>query len=135
MLQREVSAAIGLVGGLIDLFVGFWVLQQNSMVMESMMLSSASLIGYFLIVLGVVVLLTGGYLLASKTMHNRFTIGVLMILYGLVMLALGAGIIEQIFGAMMMQWSAVSGTVMILVGLAMLYSGYSMTTGSKEKMM
>ena len=135
MLQREVSAVIGLVGGLIDLFVGFLILQQNSMMMESVMMNrSAQLVGYFLLVLGVIVLLTGGYLHVSKMMKNRFMIGLLMIIYGLVMLVLGTGMIGQFFGSMM-QWSSTSGIVMILVGLAMLYSGYGMTMGSKEKMM
>jgi uncharacterized membrane protein len=135
MLQREISAAIGLVGGLIDLFVGFLILQQNSMMMESVIMNrSPQLVGYFLLILGVIVLLTGGYLLVSKMMKNRFMIGLLMIVYGLVMLVLGTGMIGQFFGSMM-QWSSTSGIVMILVGLAMLYSGYGMTMGSKEKMM
>jgi uncharacterized membrane protein HdeD (DUF308 family) len=135
ILRREVSAATGLVGGLIDLFVGSSILQQNSMMMSSMIVNwPAQLVGYFLLVLGVIVLLTGVYLLVSKMMRKRSMIGWLMIIYGLIMLALGTGMIEQVFGSMM-QWSSTSGIVMILVGLAMLYSGYDMTMGSKEKTM
>lgn len=133
LLQREFSAAIGLVGGLIDIFVGSSILQAG--MGQSMMMNRPSLvIGYFLLMLGVIVLLTDAYLLFSKMMKNRFTIGLLMIFYGVVMLILGVGMIRQLFGDMM-QWSSSSGIIMILVGAAMLYSGSSMIKSSKEEKM
>jgi hypothetical protein len=41
------------------------------------------------------------------------------------MLALGAGMLGQML--FMMQGFVISGTVMIIIGLAMVYSGYDMT--------
>jgi hypothetical protein len=113
-----------LVGGLIDLFVGSSILQQNSMMANGLMMISASstLAGYFLLGLGVIVLLTGLYVLVSRMMKHPSTIALLMIVYGVIMLVLAVGMIGQFFNVMM-QESSVSGIAMILVGLAMLYSG------------
>jgi hypothetical protein len=58
----------------------------------------------------------------------------LMVVYGVIMLVLGVGMIGQFFN-LMMQGSSVSGIAMILVGLAMLYSGSGMTKMLKGKMM
>jgi hypothetical protein len=135
-LRREISAVIGLVGGLIDLFVGSSILQQNSMMVNGPMMISASstLAGYFLLGLGVIVFLTGLYVLVSRMMKYRSTIASLMIVYGVIMLVLGVGMIGQFFN-LMMQGSSVSGIAMILVGLAMLYSGSGMTKIQKGRMM
>lgn len=80
--------------------------------------------GYFLVFLGVIVLLTGLYLLTPRMM-NRSIIGPLMLLYGVIMLVLGIGMLGRMFS--MMQNSTLSGAVMLLTGVAMLYSGYGMT--------
>lgn len=80
--------------------------------------------GYFLLALGLIVLLTGLYMLTARMMRNRSLFGWLMIVYGVTMLILGAGMIGEVFS--MMQGSTISGGVMILVGLAMLYSGFGM---------
>ena len=123
-MRREISGVIGLVGGCVDLFVGSLILKQNSMVMSSMRSGSATFAGYFLIGLGMIVFVTGVSLLASKIM-NHFT-GLLMKIYGLIMLVIGVGMLSQVIN-FMMQLSWLSGIVMILLGLAMLYSGSNMT--------
>ncbi len=48
-----------------------------------------------------------------------------MLLYGVTMLALGIGLVGRLLS--MMQNSTLSGAVMLLTGVAMLYSGYGMT--------
>ena len=132
-LRREISGAIGVIGGLIDLVVGMLILRDKSMQMGSeMMIESGSLVSYFLLALGVIVLLTGFYMLFSKMMVQSTT-GFLMILYGVCMLILGVGMIGQLFN-FMMQGSIVSGIMMIFVGLAMLYSGFEMTKGTRKMM-
>ena len=134
-MRRGISGVIGLIGGLIDLFVGMWILQPNPMGMGSPVISGPNtLAGYSLIALGAIVLLTGVYVSLARMIEHRSTIGLLMIVYGIVMLVLGAGMLGQLFN-IMMQGSAVSGIAMILVGLVMLYSGSQMTITSREKMM
>jgi uncharacterized membrane protein HdeD (DUF308 family) len=125
-----------LVGGLIDLFVGSSILQQNSMMTNGLMMISAysTLAGYLLLGLGVIVLLTGLYVVVSRMMKHRSTIALLMIVYGVIVLVLGVGMIAQFFN-LMMQGSSASGIAMIIVGLAMLYSGSGMTKTPKGKMM
>jgi dipeptide/tripeptide permease len=98
-----------------------------SLIRGSMMLGA-----YALLALGAVVLVTGAYVLAFSAMR-RFTIGVLMISYGLVMLALGVGMVGRLI-IVMIQGSASSGTVMILLGLAMLYSGFDMTRNYTDRL-
>jgi drug/metabolite transporter (DMT)-like permease len=134
-LRREISGGIGLVGGLIDIFVGLLILQPNPMGMASPMMSAPNtLAGYFLIALGAIVFLTGAYVLLSRMMKHRSGIALLMIIYGVIMLVLGVGMIGQLF-SVMMQGSTLSGIAMILVGLVMLYSGSQMIGASREKMM
>jgi hypothetical protein len=86
-----------LVGGLIDLFVGSLILQQNSMMANGLIMISAfsTLAGYFLVGLGVIVFLTGLYVLVSRMMKQRSTMALLMIVYGVIMLILGVGMIGQ----------------------------------------
>jgi uncharacterized membrane protein HdeD (DUF308 family) len=131
-LRREISGTIGVLGGLMDVVVGILILQENSMRVSSqmMMVDSSSLASYFLLALGVIVLLTGFYVLVSKMMIHSTT-GFLMILYGVLMLILGVGMIGQLFN-FMMQGSTVSGITMIVVGLAMLYSGFDMTKSTRN---
>ena len=124
-LQQKFSALLGIVGGIVDLLAGFGLLQPVGMMQQSMMVSSATWIGYFLLVLGVIVLATGLYLLTPRMMEDRSLFGVLMLVYGVVMLVLGVSMIGQMF-SMMQGWSTFSGTVMIILGAAMLYSGYGM---------
>jgi len=131
LLPRQVSGIIGLVGGLIDVFAGLSILSQESMKM-SLIRGSMMLGAYALLALGAVVLVTGAYVLAFSAMR-RFTIGVLMISYGLVMLALGVGMVGRLI-IVMIQGSASSGTVMILLGLAMLYSGFDMTRNYTDRL-
>jgi len=80
--------------------------------------------GYFLLILGSIVLLTGLYLLTSHMMKHGSMIGGLMVLYGVIMLVLGVAMLAQVFS--MMQGSTLSGSVMLLMGVLMLYSGYGM---------
>lgn len=80
--------------------------------------------GYFLLALGVIVLLSGLYMFTADMVKNRALFGWLMILYGVIMLFLG---FEMISGMIVMtQGSTLSGGVMIFVGGAMLFSGFSM---------
>ncbi len=125
-MKQRYSAVVGIVGGLIDLTAGIVLVQPTGMMgSESMMARSAALgAGYFLIVLGVIVLLTGLYLLTPRMMNRSF-VGPLMLLYGVIMLALGIGMLGRLLS--MMQNSTLSGAVMLLTGVAMLYSGYGMT--------
>lgn len=132
-MRREFSGVLGLDGGLVDFIVGLWILRQNSMEMGNSM-NGVVVLPFLLLVLGAVVLLTGVYVLASKMMAHGSTIGLLMLVYGAIMLALGVGMIGQLFNLMMMQGSVVSGTLMIVLGLAMLYSGFDMTKGMKTSM-
>ena len=122
-MKQQVSAAIGIVGGIVDIAAGFVNLQLSPMGMQSMM-APASWIGYFLLVLGFIVLLSGLYLHSARMMKNRGLFGWLMIIYGLIMLALGFGMAGQLFS--MMVGSTISGSVMIIVGVAMLYTGHDM---------
>jgi drug/metabolite transporter (DMT)-like permease len=124
-LDQRVSGLVGVVGGLVDIIVGAILLQQPMETQPMMQFSPTSWVGYFLLALGVIVLLSGMYVLAARMMKRRTAFGMLMILYGIVMLALGAGMLGQML--FMMQGFVISGTVMIIIGLAMLYSGYDMT--------
>jgi len=115
---------IGVVGGIVDIVAGFAFLQQPMGPQPMMRLAFTSWIGYFLLVLGVIVLASGLYVLTVRMM-NRSSFGWLMIVYGVIMLVLGFGMIGQMFS--MMEGSWLSGSVMLIVGVAMLYSGYDMT--------
>jgi hypothetical protein len=123
-MEQRVSGIIGVVGGLVDIIVGAVILGQPMEMQPMMTFGPASWLGSFLLALGVIVLLSGLYVLTVRMMRGRGAFGWLMILYGIVMLALGGGMLGQILP--MMQGSAISGTVMIIIGLAMLYSGYDM---------
>jgi hypothetical protein len=120
-MKQTYSAAIGVVGGIVDMVAGLALLQPAGMMFSSTAMWS----GYFLLILGLIVLLTGLYLLTARMMKNRSTIGGLMLLYGVVMLVLGFGMLGRVFS--MMQGSTLSGSVMLLMGVLMLYSGYGMT--------
>lgn len=125
-MKQTYSAIIGIVGGIVDLIVGLVLLQPAGMAEGLMMVPSLAIVGgYFLLGLGVIVLLTGLYLLMSRMTKNRSTIGALMLLYGVIMLILGVAMLGQVFS--MMQGSMISGAVMLVIGVLMLYSGYGMT--------
>jgi hypothetical protein len=117
---------VGIVGGILDLIAGIVLVQPITMMEGEPMMHTATAqwAGYFLIALGVIVLLTGLFLLTPRMMNPSF-IGPLMLLYGVIMLALGIGMLGRML--VMMQNSTLSGAVMLLTGLAMLYSGYGMT--------
>jgi hypothetical protein len=121
-MRRILSSIIGLVGGVVDLWAGSTILLNSSMRMGQMA-GSGQLLGYFLSVLGVIVLLSGLLMIFPNFMSR--IMGLLMIIYGSVMMVLGVGMIGGLFNVMM-QWSALSGVVMIALGLAMLYSGWGM---------
>ncbi len=123
-MRREISGIIGLVGGLIDLWAGSSILAQSSMGMVG---TQAYLFGYFLLLLGVIVLLTGLLMFTGRSM-GQLT-GPLMIFYGLAMLVLGVGMISGLLDVMM-QSSLISGMVMVGLGLLMLYSGSGMARRS-----
>ncbi len=127
MIQR-LSALLGIVGGIIDFVAGLALLQptgMNSMGMRtSMSFLSSAVAGYFLLVLGAIVFLTGLFMLSMWMMRHRSAFGVLMLMYGVIMLIVGFVMLGQVF--FMMQGSTLSGGVMIIVGLAMLYSGSTM---------
>jgi hypothetical protein len=120
-LKQTYSVAIGVVGGIVDIVAGLALLQPAGMMVSS----TAMWGGYFLLILGSIVLLTGLYLLTSHMMKNRSTVGGLMVLYGVIMLVLGVAMLGQVFSTM--QGSTLSGSVMLLIGILMLYSGYGMT--------
>lgn len=137
-LKAEQSALLAIVGGVIDLIAGWALLQSIPPMMPitvplgqtaipTMMPvgTSAIAVSYFLFALGVVVLVTGAYMFYAKMMMHRSRLGWLMIVYGVIMLVIGIGMIGNVF-SMMMQGSAISGAVMLVVGAAMLYSGSSM---------
>jgi len=119
-LKQTYSAAMGVIGGIVDMVAGLALLQPAGMMVSS----TAMWGGYFLLMLGSMVLLTGLYLLTSHVMKNRSTIGGVMVLYGVIMLVLGVAMLGQVFS--MMQGSTLSGSVMLLMGILMLYSGYGM---------
>ena len=119
-MKQTYSAAMGVIGGIVDMVAGLALLQPAGMMVSS----TAMWGGYFLLTLGSIVLLTGLYLLISHMMKNRSTIGGVMVLYGVIMLVLGVAMLGQVFS--MMQGSTLSGSVMLLMGTLMLYSGYGM---------
>ncbi|MGD0690395.1 MAG: hypothetical protein ABSA50_11605 [Candidatus Bathyarchaeia archaeon] len=119
-MKQTYSAAMGVIGGIVDMVAGLALLQPAGMMVSS----TAMWGGYFLLMLGSMVLLTGLYLLTSHVMKNRSTIGGVMVLYGVIMLVLGVAMLGQVFS--MMQGSTLSGSVMLLMGILMLYSGYGM---------
>ena len=119
-MKQTYSAAMGVIGGIVDMVAGLALLQPAGMMVSS----TAMWGGYFLLMLGSMVLLTGLYLLTSHVMKNRSTIGGVMVLYGVIMLVLGVAMLGQVFS--MMQGSTLSGSVMLLMGTLMLYSGYGM---------
>lgn len=112
-------------GGIIDLAIGALTLQQP-MPSEPMGMMSGSASGgsYFLLGFGVIVLLSGLYMLTPRMIKSRDLFGWLMIIYGVIMLFFGFGMITDLFA--MMEGSTISGGVMIFVGVAMLFSGFSM---------
>ena len=59
LMDQRASGIIGVVGGVVDLVAGSYYLQQ------SMGLVSMAWIGYFLLALGLIVLLSGLYVLAT----------------------------------------------------------------------
>ena len=119
-LKQLYSGIIGLVGGLVDLIAGV-ALVRPTMMMDN---GSSIALGYFLLLLGAVVLATGLYSLTSHMMRRGRLIGQLMLVYGLIMLILGTAMWARLFP--MMQGSFLSGAVMLATGAAMLYSGYGM---------
>ena len=125
-MKQKYSAVIGIAGGIVDLIAGLSLVQPIVMMEgESMMVQSTALwTGYFLMALGVIVLLTGLYLLTARLMGKRSLAGALMLIYGVIMLVLGVGMLGRMFS--MMQGSTFSGAVMLVVGITMLYSGWGM---------
>lgn len=119
-LKQRYSAAIGIVGGLVDLITGVALLRPTMMADNAISVS----LGTFLLVLGALVLATGLYLLTAHMMTKSLLVGRLMLAYGIIMLILGAGMFVRLFS--MMQWSLLSGAVMLASGTAMIYSGFDM---------
>jgi hypothetical protein len=121
-MRRRISAILGLVGGLVDLWAGLSILFQTPMGMG--LAENTRLLGYFLIVLGIIVLMTGVLMFSPREMSGLT--GWLMMISGLVMLFLGVGMISGILNEMT-QWSVFSGIVMMALGLLMLYGGSDMS--------
>jgi hypothetical protein len=119
-MKQTYSAAIGVVGGIFDIVAGLGLLQPTGMMLSP----TATWGGYFLLILGAIVLLTGLYLFTSHMMKKRSTVGGLMVLYGVIMLVLGLAMLGQMFSVM--RGSTLSGSVMLVMGVLMLYSGYGM---------
>jgi len=124
------SAVIGIVGGVIDLVAGVVLIQPTMMLGgASTMVSMMGLwVGYFLVALGLVVLLTGVYLVFARMIMNRSFVGLLMLTYGVIMLVLGTAMLRNLVP--MMQGSTLSGFAMLGSGILMLYSGYGMNKKS-----
>ena len=137
MQLRVVSGAVGILGGLVDLLSGYLMAQSHSATISdtgmmggspSMMMTGASLPGTFLLLLGIVVLVTGAYVLwASGNSMNMSLTGSLMLVYGLIMLVVGAMMFSNLF-FVMMQGSSFSGAAMLVFGILMLASGGKMLT-------
>lgn len=125
-MDQKVSGGIGVAGGALDIVVGSLLLQQSMNPGAMGILSFGAAVAVFLLLLGLVVLVTGMYVFSAPMMRNRSTLGWLMILYGVIMLVLGLGMITGMFRLMMMGASLLSGGLMLLSGAVMLYSGSSM---------
>jgi hypothetical protein len=65
--------------------------------------------------------------MSVRMMQHRSSFGLLMLIYGVIMLILAAAMFGQMF--FMMQGSALSGIAMVILAVAMLYSGSTMTRG------
>ena len=111
---------------MIDIAVGWILLQQMPGMGMSTMTGSATAVGYFLLPFGAIVFLTGVYALGVRMM-KRAAVGLLMTIFGVIMLALGVGMIGRFINFMQQGSSMISGAAMILLGLGMLYSGSDMT--------
>ncbi len=137
MQLRVVSGAVGILGGLVDLLSGYLMTQPLTPARPdtgmmggspSMMMAGANLPGTFLLLLGIVVLVTGAYALwGSGNSMNMSLTGSLMLVYGLIMLVVGAMMLGNFF-FVMMQGSAFSGAAMLILGILMLASGGKMLT-------
>ena len=121
------SAVIGIVGGVIDLVAGVVLIQPTMMLggASTMVPMMGLWVGYFLVALGLVVLLTGVYLVFARMMMNRSFVGLLMLTYGVIMVVLGTAMLRNLVP--MMQGSTLSGVAMLGSGILMLYSGYGMS--------
>ena len=117
---------IGLVGGAWDLGVGLSIILTASMSApgESMARAATYAGGILLIFLGGTVLATAIYSASGSMVANQKFLGLLMPTYGATMLFVSAAMFARWFP--MMTGSEVSGAAMVVLGLAMLYSGATM---------
>jgi hypothetical protein len=126
-MDRKVSGCIGIGGGALDIAVGSLLLTQSMNPTDMGMIGfETGVVAVFLLLLGLVVLVTGTYVFSASMMRHSAILSGLMILYGVIMLILGVGMITGMFRLMMMGASLLSGGLMLLSGAAMLYSGVSM---------
>lgn len=134
-MRLTYSGVLGIFGGLLDVIVGFVLLQDAMMPSQpepSMMGGAVGSMtnlwaGWFLIILGIVVFVTGLFAFGNPSMSRMRTVGVLMLVYGVLMLVIGAGMFYG-FG-MLIQGSMISGSLMLAVGILMLLSGSRMLRG------
>lgn len=130
-MRAKISGVVGIVGGIVDMVAGLAFLQPaGTMGGAPMTFASSAFTGFFLLTLGVIVLVTGVYLLAVRMIRNNSMIGRLMLLYGAIMLVLGVGMLGELF-PMMQGQATLSGVVMLFTGAAMLYSGLSMAKNQR----
>ena len=120
------AVLIGLVGGAWDLGVGLSIILTASMSApgESMARTATYAGGILLIFLGGAVLATSIYAASGSMFANQKFLGLLMLTYGATMLFVSAAMFARLFP--MMTGSEVSGAAMVVLGLAMLYSGATM---------
>ncbi len=131
-MEQNLSALLGIVGGIVDIAVGLLLIQPSPPVepmgMRSTMVATPNpWPGYFLLVLGTLVLMTGLYLMTVRMMRRRSSFGLLMLVYGVIMLILGVAMLGHLF--FMMQGSTLSGFTMVTLAAAMIYSGSTMGKG------
>jgi hypothetical protein len=134
-LKANYAGTLGVLGGIIDVVVGFLLLQGGMMAtqMEPTTMSGAMgfssvtnlTAGTLLVALGVVVFVTGVYSFGQLSIPRMRTIGGLMLVYGILMLLIGLSMFYG-FGRMIMQAGFISGSLMLIVGVLMITSGSSM---------
>lgn len=128
---------LGVIGGLLDLAVGFTLAQSGfaPSAMGTGMMTGAGILmsdfwaGVFIAILGVAVLVTGFLAFRLTSMSQMRMIGGLMLVYGVLMLVIG---FTMFYGlGMPMQGSLLSGSLMLVIGVLMIISGSNMVRGPR----
>jgi hypothetical protein len=123
---RTYSIGLGIVGGALDLGVGFLILATGPMASAStgMGVTWAYVGAILLFLLGGTVLGSTVQMIGMRKTPRRRSEGFLMLVYGVLMLGAGLAMLGGVLP--MMQAADASGGAMIGVGLGMLYVGATM---------